>query len=165
MSCKLICKYDESIFDGLLDVMEEEHESKPIGVLSQVKKINIIRQDGTTFDHSKLYMEYVEKAKELLREYFGDGECPLAILLTIPSGCLVEPHRDKGETNRTAIRCHFPVVTNDGVVMDIGSEKIQMRAGEMWYVDTFNALHGTINNGSESRTHLIIDWIKVNEKF
>ena len=58
-------------------------------------------------------------------------------------------------------RIHFPIKTNDKVeftVWDVkgNPQKINMKHGECWFLDTRKA-HMAINGGDEERIHLVVD--------
>ncbi|HVE57016.1 MAG TPA: aspartyl/asparaginyl beta-hydroxylase domain-containing protein [Pyrinomonadaceae bacterium] len=59
------------------------------------------------------------------------------------------------------IRLHIPVVTSEQVEFYLADERIEMREGELWYLD-FSQKHRVENNGAADRIHLVID-CKVND--
>lgn len=56
----------------------------------------------------------------------------------------------------------MPIVTNSGVEFTVNHERIKMRPGDLWCLDT-SYLHSVENNGTESRVHIVIE-CKINEK-
>lgn len=59
------------------------------------------------------------------------------------------------------IRLHIPVITNELVEFYLGNQQIEMREGELWYLD-FYQKHRVENNSDKDRIHLVID-CKVND--
>lgn len=73
----------------------------------------------------------------------------------------IKPHRDaelafeNGEA-----RLHIPVFTHEQVEFYVEEQKINMAAGDCWYINA-NLLHSVANKGTADRIHLVID-CKVN---
>jgi aspartyl/asparaginyl beta-hydroxylase len=69
----------------------------------------------------------------------------------------IPPHIDSGFSLGHSHRFHIPVVTNDDVRFTVGGETIHMRPGEIWEINN-KRFHGAINQSTEDRVHLILDW-------
>ncbi|SFD63636.1 Cupin domain protein [Chitinophaga sp. CF118] len=81
-------------------------------------------------------------------------------LLSLAPGSVIKPHKDPGCAYRDGtFRIHIPIITNPGVYFTIADEKLQLLAGECWYMD-FSAMHSIVNLGNTSRVHLIMDGIR-----
>lgn len=81
-------------------------------------------------------------------------------LLSLAPGSVIKPHRDQGcAYHDGSFRIHIPIVTNPEVYFTIEEEKLQLSAGECWYMN-FSATHSIVNNGDTARVHLIIDGIR-----
>ncbi|WP_316819798.1 aspartyl/asparaginyl beta-hydroxylase domain-containing protein [Pedobacter gandavensis] len=81
-------------------------------------------------------------------------------LLALAPGSIIKPHRDMGCSYKEgSFRIHVPVRTNPGVHFIINEERLHLKEGECWYLD-FNETHSIINEGDETRVHLIIDGIR-----
>lgn len=81
-------------------------------------------------------------------------------LLALAPGSVIKPHKDPGCSYMEGnFRIHIPVVTNPGVHFTIKDQRLHLKAGECWYLD-FNESHSIVNEGNETRVHLIIDGIR-----
>ncbi|ALL04361.1 aspartyl beta-hydroxylase [Pedobacter sp. PACM 27299] len=81
-------------------------------------------------------------------------------LLALAPGSIIKPHKDPGcSYMEGSFRIHIPVVTNPGVHFMINDQRLQLKAGECWYLD-FNETHSIVNEGKETRVHLIMDGIR-----
>ncbi len=56
------------------------------------------------------------------------------------------------------LRLHVPIVTHAGVEFWLGSQRIEMGPGELWYVNTSQE-HEVINRGPTDRVHLVMDLV------
>lgn len=83
-----------------------------------------------------------------------------------PGGGELERHTDQvdpesGGSKGKLARIHFPIKTNDKVIFTVwdvhgNPQKINMKKGECWFLDTRKA-HMAINGGDEERIHLVVD--------
>lgn len=88
-------------------------------------------------------------------------ECELTSVrfLKLSVGAHIRRHRDyqlgfeDGE-----IRIHIPVLTNPQVEFILDDNKVDMKEGEVWYLN-FNLYHSVYNGGMTDRTHLVIDCV------
>ncbi len=81
-------------------------------------------------------------------------------LLSLAPGSVIKPHKDPGCAYHDGqFRIHIPIVTNPEVYFIIDEEKLQLKAGECWYMN-FSATHSIINEGATARVHLVIDGIR-----
>lgn len=83
------------------------------------------------------------------------GRCRL---MRLEPGAVVPAHVDVDFYWRTHIRIHVPIVTNPHVDFTVDDQTVHMAAGDCWVFDTF-ARHTVRNNGSERRTHLVMDTV------
>ena len=89
-----------------------------------------------------------------------------------PGGGELQRHTDQvdpdaGVQDRKLMRFHFPIVTNKDVIFnqwDWHAELVEahMKVGECWYLDVRKP-HRAINDGTEMRTHLVVD-IEANDE-
>ena len=79
-------------------------------------------------------------------------------LMGLGPGAVVPSHVDIHYYWRTHIRIHVPVITNPGVRFFCGGDVVHMQPGEAWVFDSFR-LHEVRNEGSEKRTHLVLDTV------
>ena len=56
------------------------------------------------------------------------------------------------------LRLHVPIVTHAGVEFRVADQRLDMRPGELWYVNTSQE-HEVINRGPTARTHLVVDLV------
>ncbi len=83
-------------------------------------------------------------------------------LLNLKPGAIIKEHRDRelGFEEGEA-RIHVPIITNPQVEFYIDNERVDMKAGECWYMN-FDLPHRINNFGLTDRVHLVMD-IVVND--
>ncbi len=96
-----------------------------------------------------------------LREVADRFACPkqrIRLFRLAPGGRVTEhiDHTDHTFHFGTA-RIMVPVFTNPQVDMRVNGERVEMKEGEAWYVDTSFYPHAVVNRGSEDRVHFVID--------
>ncbi|ARN76130.1 aspartyl/asparaginyl beta-hydroxylase domain-containing protein [Oceanicoccus sagamiensis] len=79
-------------------------------------------------------------------------------LMRLDGGHDIPIHTDVNYHWFDRVRIHIPIVTNPDVTFFCGDERCQMKAGEVWLLDTWKA-HRVINESSESRVHLVADTV------
>jgi hypothetical protein len=78
-------------------------------------------------------------------------------LLRLGPDSRIREHRDyKLGYEDGEIRIHIPITTNQDVDFVVNGQKLQMCAGESWYIN-FNLPHRVVNRGRTPRIHLVID--------
>jgi hypothetical protein len=78
-------------------------------------------------------------------------------LLWLPVGKTIGPHYDYDCSFRYGVlRLHLPIVTHADVDFRIGGERMDWKAGELWYGD-FQAEHEVENRSDTDRVHLVAD--------
>lgn len=93
----------------------------------------------------------------------GITHAELAVFYYLSPGAVLHPHRDlTGASMNNRLRFHVPVYTNDGVDFRVSHERIIMKPGEFWVLDT-SYLHGVRNDGADTRVHIVIE-CDVNQK-
>lgn len=93
--------------------------------------------------------------------------CPLKLtrLMRLGPGALIREHTDYNLSVADGeVRLHIPLVTSPEVEFLLGGGRVQMSAGECWYLN-FNRPHSLNNHGDDARIHLVIDcvvndWLK-----
>jgi len=86
-----------------------------------------------------------------------------ALLARLPAGATIPVHIDRAPYFSKSIRIHVAIETNDQVWMYCAGRAYQMRPGEIWALNN-SAQHGVWNrHPSQSRTHLICDFIPTPE--
>jgi Aspartyl/Asparaginyl beta-hydroxylase len=99
------------------------------------------------------------KSSPYLQQVLQTFKCPLKAvrLLKLNAGAVIKPHRD-AELNyeHGEIRLHIPLVTHEDVEFYLDDERMQLKAGECWYMN-FNLPHHINNRSTVNRIHLVID--------
>lgn len=79
--------------------------------------------------------------------------------MQLAAGGRIGRHRDRQYGWELPIlRLHVPVVTDADVEFLLADRRVDMRAGELWYLDTTRD-HEVINHGTTDRVHLVIDLV------
>ncbi|MGR4866399.1 aspartyl/asparaginyl beta-hydroxylase domain-containing protein [Caulobacter sp. LARHSG274] len=80
-------------------------------------------------------------------------------LMKLTPGSVIKEHTDLdlGVENGTA-RVHVPVTTNPGVEFRLNGARVEMKAGEAWYLRLADP-HSVANRGAEDRVHLVLDLV------
>ena len=85
--------------------------------------------------------------------------CPLKSvrLMKLTAGSVIKEHTDldlsfEGGT----VRIHVPVATSPQVEFLLNGQRIDMEAGECWYLRLSDP-HSVVNHGSRDRVHMVID--------
>ena len=86
-------------------------------------------------------------------------QCPVksARVLRLAAGSTIREHKDadliwgEGEA-----RLHIPLVTNPDVAFYVADQRVQMLAGECWYLN-LSLPHRVHNRGAQERLHLVLD--------
>ena len=153
---KWIGHYDKALADGWTAIplvscngtMDSE-ESQRVGKCGECKRTPVLN------------------ALPYFREILDAFQCPhgrVRIMKMMP-GTIIRPHRDI--LNEVAcfafgqVRLHLPIVTNDKVSFVVGSERLRLLPGRLYYVN-FAKVHYVRNDGLEPRTHLVLD-LQVND--
>jgi len=86
-----------------------------------------------------------------------------ARLMALGPGTRVREHRDaKCGLPWGLVRLHVPIVTNPGARVVIDGHDYHWEAGRLWFGD-FDRPHHVVNNGTESRVHLVLDCLVTDE--
>ncbi|RLA29004.1 MAG: hypothetical protein DRQ63_02080 [Gammaproteobacteria bacterium] len=107
------------------------------------------------------HYEALPAATTLLGQ-LGSGYFIRANLVRLNPGGEITAHQDKNFSLAHSHRVHIPIVTNDQVKFAVGSETINMRAGEIFEINN-RRIHSVRNDGEAGRVHLILDWVTPDE--
>ena len=86
------------------------------------------------------------------------------MLYAVRPGTILHPHRDmSGNLPFGRLRFHVPIVTNPEVDFVVGGERLDMRPGELWALDT-SYEHSVRNRSNQVRVHFVVevvanDWV------
>jgi hypothetical protein len=86
-------------------------------------------------------------------------KCPLKSVrfLKLAAGSIIQEHRDYDLGYELGeVRLHIPIVTNPDVVFYVDARRVDMKAGDCWYLD-LGLPHWVDNRGQSDRIHLVID--------
>jgi mannose-6-phosphate isomerase-like protein (cupin superfamily) len=91
-----------------------------------------------------------------------------ARLMKLKAGAAIKEHRDfayfggqRWSFERGRIRVHIPIITGANVFWMLSGKRIDMKAGEAWYVNVCMP-HSVENRGDTDRIHLVLE-LEVNE--
>jgi mannose-6-phosphate isomerase-like protein (cupin superfamily) len=91
-----------------------------------------------------------------------------ARLMKLKAGAVIKEHRDyayfggqRWSFERGRIRVHIPIITGANVFWMLNGKRIDMKAGEAWYVNVCRP-HSVENRGDIDRIHLVLE-TEVNE--
>ena len=142
---------------------EGEWSAIPLrSIAGKVDDIIISPTDNRDY-RDTIFLERSPYLKEVLQTF----ECPLQAvrLLKLNAGSIIKEHHD-AELNFESgeIRLHIPVLTHADVEFFLDKEKMDLKAGECWYMNV-NLPHAINNNSKNNRVHLVIDalvndWVK-----
>jgi hypothetical protein len=99
---------------------------------------------------------FFQSIEEILSEKLGCGYFVHMMLLRLPAGKKVAPHRDYGKLLENH-RVHVPLVTDLGCTFTVGGEQAHLSKGAVVKIDN-SKLHSVENNSSVDRVHLLVDW-------
>jgi quercetin dioxygenase-like cupin family protein len=101
----------------------------------------------------------VEQAVVPLIDATDCEELGRILIVKLPAGKSLIPHRDEGDYAAHYSRFHIVLTTNDSCVMTVGEEQhARMRAGDaFWFNHRVN--HSFVNHGDTDRIHLIVDLV------
>lgn len=88
---------------------------------------------------------------------------PLRCLLAkLSPHAVIAPHIDRADYFDKTLRLHFPVVSDDTVVMYSRGLAYRMRPGEAWVLNNSN-VHAVVSDWTQPRTHVICDFLPTPE--
>jgi quercetin dioxygenase-like cupin family protein len=104
--------------------------------------------------------EILKLEKYLLESINEDGYIFRAILVNLPAGKSIPPHKDSGTSLIVPRRIHIAVDTNEDCFFTVGKITKNMKEGEIWEINNDKRRHSVENNGATDRIHLIVDFLK-----
>jgi hypothetical protein len=97
-----------------------------------------------------------KRCGERLVELVGGGTVSRLMLVDLPPGAEVLPHRDLAPIVTIPHRCHVPIETNEQVLFTIDGVDHRLEAGQGYEFDNTRE-HAVANRGTTRRVHLICD--------
>lgn len=79
-----------------------------------------------------------------------------ALIVKLPAGGKVSPHRDMGAPADYYDRYHIVIKSLEGNLFRTEDEIVWMKEGELWWFDNTKE-HEVVNNSPDDRIHLIVD--------
>lgn len=89
-------------------------------------------------------------------EKIHDGVRGNVLFIKLKANKEIPSHQDGGTYLINSRRHHIPIVTSDQTYFTVGSERINMNAGECWEINN-TRFHSVENNSGIDRIHLLID--------
>jgi hypothetical protein len=150
-------EFDWDEFDFRQNKFDVHKETKTIPIMfDESFEINKIKTK-----HYNLFIQEIIKLQSHLKKIIDeDGFIFRAILVLLPAGKEITPHKDKGESLAIPRRIHIPIYTNQECLFTVGETTKNLKEGEIWEIDNSGKMHSVSNKGSEDRIHLIVDWVK-----
>jgi hypothetical protein len=108
--------------------------------------------DSTVIHHSKQDISTTKKSYPVR----------INLVRLLPNGS-IPVHNDKNHSLSHSHRIHIPIITNENVIFTVDNKEIHMKEGEVYEINN-RLLHTVRNEGTEIRTHMIIDWVIPGEK-
>lgn len=93
------------------------------------------------------------------KEILDELACPKEVvrILFLPPGGHIKDHFDFHTSFQFGlVRLHIPVLTDPGVAFVIDGERMDWKAGELWYGD-FSRVHSVKNDSEIVRVHIVLD--------
>lgn len=103
--------------------------------------------------------EYYENAPDIQAKFQEPvrGYFVRISLAKLVAGGAISEHRDLNFSLTHSHRVHVPVITNDQVWFNVGSERRNLKAGEIVEINN-RRNHSVVNESDEDRVHLILDF-------
>lgn len=98
------------------------------------------------------------------KQILDELECPKEVvrILFLPPGGHIKNHFDFHTSFQFGLlRLHIPIVTHPDVAFVIDGERMDWKAGELWYGD-FSKVHSVRNDSGIVRVHMVID-VQINQ--
>ena len=104
--------------------------------------------------------DYFETLPETLIKFDGpvQGYFIRVSLVKLLPGGRIDEHQDMNFSLAHSHRVHVPIITNDKVFFNVGSETRNLKTGEIVEINN-RRKHSVRNDGEDGRVHLILDWV------
>jgi hypothetical protein len=135
-------------------------------IVGKTPYIMTTEQKYSTLDFDYNLLEICEPIIKEVQKYLPNSEPSLLQLATILPGQKLKWHMDTYLYQQFSNKIHIPLQTNEETTYEIFLEdktykKTHMSAGSIWNINNL-VLHRSVNLGTTSRTHIIIDFIDRN---
>lgn len=106
-------------------------------------------------DEPTLYPQVAGAIVQIVYKLVSFFECGRVMLVKLRVGGQISPHIDQGAYAEHYDRMHY--VVSGECDFTCGDETVHMIPGEAWWFN-HRLMHSVVNNGTEDRVHLIIDY-------
>lgn len=106
----------------------------------------------------KKFFEISNDITKILNLNYGNGTIFNVQFSLLPPNKKIKIHYDSGLHFSLSHRIHLPVITNEKVLFFIGDQKFNFKTNQLVEINNKKG-HYVENNSTESRIHLIIDYI------
>lgn len=121
---------------------------------------NLQWKEGTSFivDQTSNNVGLLELLEPIISdlERLHNGTRGMVLLIKLKAGQSIAPHHDSGDYLMISRRHHIPIVTTEDVFFGVGSDTVNMQAGECWEINN-SRIHFVNNTSKIDRVHLLID--------
>jgi quercetin dioxygenase-like cupin family protein len=162
-----VTPFKKILSDFNFDWDEFDFRQKKFDTHKETKSIPIIFDESFSLDkstktkHYEIFKEEILKIEDYLKVAIEEeGFIFRAILVNLPKGKSIPPHKDQGESLSVPRRIHIPIITNPNCFFTVSDVTKNMKEGEIWEIDNAGQLHSVENKGEEDRIHLIVDFLK-----
>jgi hypothetical protein len=145
-------------------VFHTQKDSNSIPIFNLPDRENAVFKDkifGVAIN--QLLERELQECYRIIEEYCP-GEPKRVMLVSLPGGCNVKEHIDRGYHLENCHRIHVPIITNSEVLFLCDGVRVPMNVGSVVDFNN-NTRHEVINKSLQNRIHLIIDWGKKNDVF
>jgi len=166
----------KAVRDEICDAFDEKDQNgfyniygSKQGVWAQIMLAN---RDGDAddgqsyeYDGSCKFTAHITKlpiTKKWLHDFVNFEALKSIRIFVTREGGMIVSHRDYLEFEEGFIRVHMPVVTNPQAVNSENNSVYHMKAGEVWSL-IGEEIHSALNDSSEPRLHLVMDFAKGTE--
>jgi len=125
-------------------------------------------EEGSKYGNIDWFQVPIEKKDIAFTKFLSKfnlfvDDITLSVVYYLEPGAKIHAHRDlTGASINNRIRFHIPLITNKNVEFYVGKDKIHMKPGELWILDT-SYKHSVFNGGDHSRAHIVFE-CRINEE-
>jgi len=129
---------------------------------NEAKKRQRVYDEKSHYGHIDWFSIKIKSNNFVIKKFckrfkLNPEDISLAVFYYLDPGAYIHPHRDlSGASLNSRLRFHIPVVTNSKLKFLVNKEKVIMKPGELWILDT-SYEHSVHNLGEKHRVHIVID--------
>lgn len=163
-SIKKVCKSytleDWTKYDKRQKIHAVHRETHTIPLIwNKVIGMAVLSKKNFTYhsEYDKFKVE-IDNLDKNLQAYFEYGNIISAILVKMPAGSNIYPHKDAQLGFHYAHRIHIPIVTHKDCVFEIADEVKHLEEGNIYELNNTGKIHAVYNRSNVDRIHLLIDY-------